>query len=96
MITVIVQESIYFSQGDEDSFYGWLNRIDCVAKVKGEADGLHISIREKGMNIANLEELIGLFHRYGIDKRQLAQFENSKNTTWFRDKDKFWYRDVFR
>jgi len=95
MIELTIREGMYFSQKDEDSFYGWLKSIGCVADVRGDRDGLHISIRGVAITNVDLTELIGLFHRYGIDKKPLAQFANENNASWFRNEAKYWYRDVF-
>jgi hypothetical protein len=56
---------------------------------------LHIKVDDK-IDASDLREMIGLFHRYQIDKRQLAQFVSAENVTWFRDdKGAYWHQDVF-
>jgi hypothetical protein len=95
-VTVLVAEGVeYFSYGDEQAFFGWLKRIKCVAEVKGVGRELLITVRDGSVGDKDLTELVGLFHRYRVDKKQLAQFLTEKNASWFRDPDKFWHRDVF-
>jgi len=44
---------------------------------------------------ASLRDLLALFSRYEIPMRQLAQFENAKNTSWFRAPRMYWHQRVF-
>jgi hypothetical protein len=93
--TLIAREVVYWSQGDEDSFFSWVQgRGGCVADVLGQGVELHISLRDGAVGNAGLHELIARFHRY-VDQKQLRQLETDQNTSWIRDEKKFWYRDVF-
>jgi hypothetical protein len=85
----------YYSAGDERAFFEWVERIPCVAQVKGAGTQLHIHVRRRRISDACLRELIALFHRYGVAMSQLAQFETSANRGWFSARNKFWYEDVF-
>ncbi len=81
----------YLSQGDETSFFGWLQRIGCVRDVRGVGHSLVIDLSSLPTD-EDLRELIGLFYRYEIDMRQLAQFAERE---WVRNPDAFWYQRLF-
>jgi hypothetical protein len=96
MVTLVVGELSCFSQGDEDAFFDWLNGLGCVADVRGVGRQLLITVEENDLPDTDLRELIALFHRYNVDKKQLAQFVTPANASWFRDDDQmYWHRDVF-
>ena len=97
MITTLVSNGpLYYSQGDEDAFFAWLQHIGCVNRVRGEGATLHILLKTRTVSDAELRELIALFHRYQLEKRPLAQFLTTENRAWFRDDEgSYWYRDVF-
>ena len=60
--------------------------------LRWEQDTLVVRSR---ISKASLYDLLALFSRYGISMRQLAQFENDANSSWFRDPVKYWHKDVF-
>ena len=96
MSILTVDEIVYFSDGDEDAFFTWLKGIDCVSDVRGEGRQLHITIEDARVGAAELRDLIGVFHRYGMAKKQLARFVSDENKAWFQDnKDAYWHEDIF-
>lgn len=96
MSTLIATGVVYFSQGDEDSFFRWLEGIPCVVGVRGVGRELRIEIQDEKVGSTELSELIGLFHRYKVDMKQLARFLSTENAGWFRDDiGAFWHEGVF-
>jgi hypothetical protein len=96
MSMLIADEITYYSQGDEEAFFTWLKGIACVSDVQGKGRHLHITIDDARVGPAELRELIGIFHRYKIQKKQLARFVSEENKSWFRDnKNAYWHEDVF-
>lgn len=96
MITLTAKEVTYFSQGDEEAFFAWLNRIGAVSGARGVGNELLITIKDATISDPDLRELIGLFHRYNIEKKQLGQFVTEKNSSWFRDNLRaFWHSEIF-
>lgn len=81
----------YLSQGDETSFFEWLRRIKCIQNVRGEGGSLLMELGEPPTD-DDLRELIGLFYRYDIDMRQLAEFADRD---WVRNPDAFWHERLF-
>ena len=86
---------IFYHQTDERAYFEWLERIPCVARVRGEGSrGLVVRLKRRpGKD--DLRQLLALSYRYGLDMRQFAKFETDANRAWFRDPHMYWYRRVF-
>jgi hypothetical protein len=96
MTTLIATEVLYFSRGDEDSFFAWLKRIGCVREVRGIGYELLIDVDEGSLSDGDLRELLALFHRYRVDMKQLRQLATDANAHWFRDdSEMYWHGAVF-
>jgi hypothetical protein len=94
MVTLVAREVLYYSPGDEEAFFAWLNGIGCVTEVRGV--GRELQIRLRPPTDTELRELIALFSRYSIEQRQLAQLATSENASWFRDnRSAYWHAGVF-
>ena len=85
----------FFHLNDERAFFEWLTRIPCVRSCVGEGNrGLVVRLKRRpGKD--DLRQFLALCRRYGVDMRQLAKFETAQNRSWFRDREKYWYRAVF-
>jgi hypothetical protein len=79
------------SQLDEKHLFAWASEISGF--VRWERDTL--VIRSIRVSESALRDLIALFWRYKVPMQQLAQFENEKNTQWFRNPGMYWYKEVF-
>ena len=85
----------FYHASDERAFFEWLARIPCVKSYAGDgSNGLVVFLKRRPSK-DDLRQLLALCQRYGVDMRQLAKFETSKNQGWFRDPQKYWYRAVF-
>jgi len=85
----------FFSPNDEAAFFGWLTKLSCVRNSEGRGTTLYISVEPAGVDEDSLRELLALFHRYGVDMRQLAKLERDEFTDWFRDSKAYWFKQVF-
>jgi hypothetical protein len=85
----------YGSQGDETAFFDWIGRISCVTKFEGSGDTLFLYVRGARISDDNLRELLALFYRYRVPMKQLAQFENPRNRTWFPRPGMYWFARVW-
>lgn len=83
------------SAGDEDAFFQWIGRIRAVKEVKGEGREILLRIPRRRIADAHLRELIALFNRYDISKKQLANFAGPWNEAWFASPSMYWHREVF-
>ncbi len=81
----------YYSQLDEDHFFGWLQEIPCVNSIERGV----IRIDSDVLSEVDLRDLLAIFYRYGLPMSSLSHFETDENRSWFRDPRKYWYERVF-
>ncbi len=79
------------SQLDEKHLFTWASEI--AGFLRWEQDTL--VMRSRRISEAALRDLLALFWRYQIPMKQLAQFENERNTSWFCAPHMYWHRRVF-
>ena len=79
------------SQLDEKHLFEWASEISCF--LRWDQDTL--VIKSKNISREALYDLIALFWRYQIPMKQLAQFENTRNSKWFRNSGMYWHEKVF-
>lgn len=86
----------YYSRKDEDAFFEWIKKIDCIDNVTGAGDELYLHIACDDLHDHDLRDLLALFYRYNLDMKQLQRFLNKNNKRWFYDNKKaYWYKRVF-
>lgn len=85
----------FYSQYDESVFFKWLRDLPCVERFEGRGRVLFITVQSNLIDENALRELLALFHRYGVDKRQLAQFDRAEFVDWFQNPNASWYSEVF-
>jgi hypothetical protein len=80
----LVAEAVrYYSKGDEDCFFAWLQKIDAVKKFEGSGTSLFIECSPPPISDESLRELRALFRRYGVETRQLDIYLTDANRAWF-------------
>ena len=62
----------YWSQGDEDSHFQWMQRIGCIRSVQGVGRRLYLDIDAERVTEADLRELQAVYRRFGGDLSQFA------------------------
>ena len=94
---ILIGKSIkYYSHKDEDAFFEWIKRINCIDKIVGVGCELHFYIACDDLHEHDLRDLLALFYRYGLDMKQLRRFLNKNNKEWFFENEKaYWHRGVF-
>lgn len=92
---LVCKDIKYYSRKDEDAFFEWLKKIDCVDDFMGEGNELHLYIAADDLHDHDLRDLLAIFYRYNIDMKQLAQYLTPDNESWFKDPKKYWYAKVF-
>jgi hypothetical protein len=85
----------FYSAADETNFFIWLKTIPGVVDVVEESRGLVVSFRSRRLAQSALQDLIALHARYGLPMEELAQFQTSTNSPWFRAPEKYWHERVF-
>lgn len=95
--SVLVCKAVrFYCRKDEDAFFEWIKKIECVKDTAGAGDELYLYLTSTKLSDQNLDDLIGLFYRYKVDMKQLSQFLTPKNKEWFFDNKKaFWHKKVF-
>ena len=87
----------FYCLKDEDAFFEWIKKIDCIDKTSASGRELYLHIAADDIHDQDLDDLIGLFYRYNIDMKQLARFLTDENKKWFYDNKKaFWHTKVFK
>ena len=89
------QATCFFSRLDEDAFFEWLKKLPCVSKFEGKGDTLFIRVPKSKVDEYALRELLALFHRYGVDMKQLSAFDKRAFAEWFHNSETYWYESVF-
>lgn len=86
----------FYCPKDEDAFFEWIKKIDCIDKFSGAGRELYLYICCDDIHDQDLRDLIGLFFRYKINMKQLARFLTDDNKKWFyENKIAFWHKKVF-
>jgi hypothetical protein len=93
-LKITVEGPWFFSTRDEDVFFSWLNSVTAVIGVSGRGTDLEITLAGRRLSRRDLREMLAIFHRYGIGKRVLRQFDTPR-FTWFRDPKKYWHTEFF-
>ncbi|MCL6689422.1 hypothetical protein M8R19_11955 [Pseudomonas sp. R3.Fl] len=85
----------FLSSMDEDSFFTWLGKIECITEVLGDEEAINISIGQS-VSDYDLREIIAIAYRYGADMTQLRVFLTDKNKGWFfENTESYWHKEVF-
>jgi hypothetical protein len=96
--TIVEIEAVgvrFFSPSDESAFFEWLDKLQFVEKYEGRGRTLYISVNSSIVDEDGLRELLALFRRYGVGMRQLVMFDRDDFAHWFRNKQAYWYNDIF-
>lgn len=85
----------FYSPNDEAAFFEWLNKIKAVKKYYGRLRTLCIEVKISKTSEADLRDLLAVFHRYKINRKQLIVFDRKDFSHWFRNKNASWYKPIF-
>jgi hypothetical protein len=95
-VRIVIEESMYFSKGDEKRFYDGLNAVKAIKKIHGQLSELYLEVALSELHSDDMRELLALFWRYGVSLSFLKEVAVKKNFAWLRDTKKFWYKDLFK
>lgn len=86
----------FYGQKDEDAFFEWIKKIDCVKHFEGAGNELYLDLVDRPLTDTELLDFIALFYRYKIDLTQLCRFITSDNEQWVAGKPYgYWHRRMF-
>ena len=91
---LIPEPTPYFCEPDEDHFFAWLQAIPAIKEVVGIPAGLELTIEEP-IDKVRFYELVGLFTRYGLDRKCLRSLCEHQSDPWFSDSKNYWHAAVF-
>jgi hypothetical protein len=94
LVLFIDQPSPYYSQTDEDHFFGWLQSIPAIKKVTGIPKGLELIV-QRPIDRESLRDLIALMTRYGLDRRPLKPLCDEQPDEYFRREGTYWHSAVY-
>lgn len=81
----------FYHQKDEDAFFEWIEKIDCIESISAAKDELYLDLVDRELTEEEVDELIGLFARYDIDMKQLAKYKTKENQEAFKP----WNKEFF-
>jgi len=96
MATVRIRGPVFYSAGDELSYYRWATKIPCITKIEYESSEIIYHFRSRRISDSCLRELLALFRRYNLKMTQLAQFKSDGNKAWFASPESYWFARVFK
>lgn len=73
----------FYAPKDEDAFFEWIKKIECITSFVGEGDKILLMVADASISEEQLCDIIALFRRYKIDKKQLEVFLNDSNREYF-------------
>ena len=87
----------FYSRKDEDVFFEWIKKIECIDTFDGAGDELYLYISSNDLHDNDLRDLIALFYRYKIkNMQQLKKYKNDSNKKWFyENKRSYWHKKIF-
>ena len=86
----------YYCPKDEDAFFEWIKKIECIDNFYGSGKDLYLELCTWDILDNDLQDIIALFYRYNVDMKQLKRCLTDSNKKWFFDNEKaFWHKKVF-
>ena len=79
MTKLVCKRVMFYSQNDEDAFFEWISKIKGIKRWEGVGDEIHLYFPKSATSNKCLRELMSLFYRYNVDRRQLLPLINDKN-----------------
>ena len=74
----------FYSLKDEDVFFYWIEKIECISGIEGAKDELYLDLVDRELTSDDIRDLIGLFIRYKIKMKQLGKYKTKKNGDAFK------------
>ena len=95
VITLRAKAVRFLSEQDEAAFFQWLRKLEECVSLRGEGDTIVLDVEKSKLQSDELRELIALFHRYGIEMRQLRAFEIRSNKSWLANEKAYWHGAMY-
>ncbi|MBX9402312.1 hypothetical protein K4L06_13440 [Lysobacter sp. BMK333-48F3] len=95
-IELETESPVFFSDFDEDLFFGWLNKIESIAEVRGEGVFIKINISLERLDEEGFRELIAIFTRFGLNVAELKKLDSDIFLAWLHNPRAYWYEKMFK
>lgn len=95
VVELEAREVAFFSECDEHAFFAWVAKIPCVDECVGRGFSIFLMVDSQKITEGEFRELLSLFKRYGVEMKQLSVFDDDRFSSWFRQRDAFWYSEIF-
>lgn len=100
---MVPEPILWYSQADEGAFYNAIHGLDSVLGIKvvsgklfdGIPNQIELLLSKPKLHEDNLRDLIGLLFRYDVDMNCLRNQLTDENSSWFKQRDTYWYKKVF-
>ena len=69
--TFFFEDTIFWSEGDENALFSWLESLDCFVNGEGVANRMYFEIQQDKVDPEQWWELHAIYKRYGGDTNQL-------------------------
>lgn len=82
---IIFKPLKFYSNEDEELFFQWINKIDCIESYKGIGRELQVIVSPEPISFEDFRNLRGIFKRYNLENSQQLKelFLTDKNRDWF-------------
>ncbi len=67
------------------------HKLKCVSKYEGRDNTLSIEVQASLVDEFELLEMLALFFRYGVDRKQIAVFDREDFSEWFHNNKADWF-----
>lgn len=94
-ITIKAQSIQFYSAMDRAALFEWAAKIDYIVDISDNKNSLVLTVDKNLIHTFNVDELIGLFFRYGIDPSPLRELETQENSQRLRSPEMYWNSAIF-
>ena len=70
-----LENTKFYSEGDERAHFEWIDRIECVRSVNGDVNRLYLEVEPTSVSRSDYWELVALYRRYGGELDQLKALD---------------------
>lgn len=85
----------FYALKDEDAFFEWIKKIDCIASFEGAGPELYLDLKATRLSNDDFHELLALFDRYKIDMTQFQPLLTEENKQWLAGSGSYWHKRIY-
>ena len=85
----------FYCQKDKEAFFEWIQKLEFIERAYEDNKDIILELCNGYFDQFEIRELIALFRRYKINKKELQKVLRPQNRRWFLDRKAYWYKGVF-